>query len=169
MAKCWQVEFHRAVNMGGRIIEPRTFHGWCTAGNSYGIAEVQSSERRAGLCMDVRVQMLTVNCFPSKAVSAGIEISSEVEIVNFFIFRKTRESLRLKKGRRAGRTKHWREAGRLERTLHDKQKERKIARDSMARWLATSCGRVSKQLPFPSSLPHLVTIYVFWGVCFVLF
>lgn len=56
--------------------------------------------------MDVRVQMLTVNCFPSKAVSAGIEISSEVEIVNFFIFRKTRESLRLKKGRRAGRTKH---------------------------------------------------------------
>lgn len=32
-------------------------------------------EEQAILCMDVKVQMLTVNCFPSKIISAGAETS----------------------------------------------------------------------------------------------
>lgn len=43
-------------------------------------------EEQAILCMDMKVTMLTVNFFPSKVITAGVEISLEVEIIIFFYF-----------------------------------------------------------------------------------
>lgn len=111
--------------------------------------------------MDLKVQMLTVNCFPSTVISAGVEISYKEEDIVIFVFgqcqvcsRKHKGELKAKKG----------EEGRQEKTLKRSRKvgenfagqaegKKKIVRDSVTWWAGVSCGRVSKQLPFPSSCP----------------
>lgn len=129
MAKCWKAGISQSCGKRGSTwVGGLQKRGHPTIGIS-----VQSLQRAVS-CMDLKVQMLKVGWFLSEVISEKwarrrrrwlFLFSSSIKYM--YVQENTSESIRLENWRRTGRRNHWRGAGMLERTLQNKQEEKKKA------------------------------------------